>query len=105
MRICRRADCRIADRRRVYGKQSALAEPEVVERGNLHEEIVGMLAVSDWYAVGRLALLEEERIALVTDGRGLETHHHARGEDSAAGFALGHGHEPVRGEELVPAAR
>ncbi len=77
---------------------------EVVKGGELHEEVVGVLAVGDGLTEGGLALLEEERVLLGGDGGGLEREHGAEGELAGAEAALGHGHEPVGGEELVAAA-
>ncbi len=66
---------------------------------------MGVLAVDDGLAVGGFALLEEERVVALADGAGLEGEHGAEGEFAAVAVgsevALGHGHDPVGGEEGV----
>ena len=60
-------------------------EAEVVEGGELHDEVVGVLAVDDGFAVGGLALLEELGVVAAGDGGGFEGEHGAEGELACAG--------------------
>src|SRR5579864_1308349 len=64
----------------VEGKKRVLSEAQIVDRGQLHEEVVRMLAVIDGLAVRRLALLEKLRIALSGDGSRLQAQHGAQGD-------------------------
>ncbi len=103
------ADGGVADWRGVEAEESALAEMDVVERGDLHEEVVGVLAVDDGFAEGGFALLKELGVLAGADRGGFERKHGAESElaVSAVGAELthGHGHDPVGGEEFVGAAR
>src|ERR1700722_13199778 len=80
------ADGGVAYRSSVEAEQSACSQREIVERGQFHEEIVGVLAVDNGQAVGRFALLEEQGIAFAGDGRRLEAEHAAQGELADAEF-------------------
>jgi len=84
------------------------AEADVVEGGELHEEVVGVLAVDDGLAEGGFALLEELGVLAGADGGGFEREHGAEGELAVSAvlpeLTHGHGHDPVGGEDLVAAA-
>jgi hypothetical protein len=64
------ADGGVADGGSVKAEEGLLAEAEVVEGGELHEEVVRVLAVDDGLAEGGLALLEELGILAACDGAG-----------------------------------
>lgn len=102
---CCGADGGIADGGEVDGEQRVAAEGEIVERGDFHKEVVGVLAVGDGAAIGGFSLLKEQRVLAAGDGCGLKREHGAEGELAWAPGALRHGHEPACGEELVFAAR
>ena len=74
------ADGGVADGCGVEAEEGALAEADVVEGGDLHEEVVRVLAVDDGLAEGGLALLEELGVLAVGDGGGFEREHGAEGE-------------------------
>ena len=104
MRIGGGPDGGIADRRGVEAQQGVFASSDVVEGGDLHEEVVRMLAVDDRLAEGGLALLEEQWILAAGDGGGFEGEHRAEGKLARTKLPHRHGHDPVGGEEFVPAA-
>lgn len=105
MRVSDGAYGGVSGGRGIEGKQRVGAELPIVERGDLHEEIVRVLAVDDGAAVGGFSLLEEQRVFAAGDGGGLKAEHGAQSELAGAKRALRHGHEPVGGEELVASAR
>ena len=74
------ADGGVADRGGVEAEEGVFAEAEVVEGGDLHEEVVGVLAVDDGLAEGGFALLEELGVLAGADGGGFEREHGAQGE-------------------------
>jgi hypothetical protein len=95
----------IADRRRIKREQRVFAQAHVIQRGQFHEEVVGMLAIDDGTAESGLALLKQQRIeALGRRGR-LQAEHCADRQLTGAYLSLRHGHEPVGGKEFVSAAR
>ena len=94
----------IAERRGVDVADGVTGERMRVLRGQLHEEIVRMLRVDDRTAADRLAGLEQLRI-LLADRERLEAEHRPQHQMTAAERPVGHAHDPVRGEELVVAAR
>ena len=93
---------RVADGRGVEAQQRPFAEPDIVERAELHEEVVRVLAVDDGLAEGGLALLEELRVLAVGDGSGFEREHRPQRELTGADLAHRHGHDPVGGKNLSP---
>src|SRR6516165_10468203 len=94
MRIGCRSDGGITDGGRVKRQPSLLAEFPVVESGQFHQELVRVLAIDDWIAIGRLALLKEQRILPLSNGCGFEAEHSTQGEIPGTKPALRHGHEP-----------
>ncbi len=103
VRVSGGADGGVSYGRGVEAEKGALAEVDVVEGGDLHEEVVGVLAVDDGLAECGFSLLEELGVLAVGDGGGFEGEHGAQSELAGAELARGHGHEPVGGEELVAA--
>lgn len=100
----RRPQRRLAGQAEVT-EHRALANRDAVGRGQLHECIVRMLAVHQRLdAVGRLAGLEQQRIAVAPHER-IERHHRAQAPGARAGGALPHDHEHARHEHLLVAAR
>jgi hypothetical protein len=59
MWVCHRAQCRVSDRSKVERKQALASQLQIVKRGNLHDEIMGMLSVGNWLSEGRFSLLEQ----------------------------------------------
>src|ERR1700722_18609405 len=88
LRISDRPDGGIAYRRSVKAEQRVVRERQIVERGQLHKEIVRVLAVDDRIAVSRFSLLKQLRIIAAADRRRLKRKHCARGERAAAQLAL-----------------
>ena len=84
MRVGGGADGGVADGRGVEAEERVGRELEVVEGGDFHEEVVGVLAVDDGVAVGGFALLKELGVVAAADGGGLEGEHGAEGEFAAA---------------------
>src|ERR1700748_3905303 len=70
-----RAHGRVADRRCIKRKQSVFADLVVIEPGNLHEEIMRMLAVIDRIAECRFTLLKQLRIETLGDCGGVKADH------------------------------
>ncbi len=95
MRIRSRPDGRVAHRCGVERQQRVVRNRKIVERGDLHEEIMRMLAVDDRRSIRSLALLEELRIVAITDGCRLKREHGAHGELAGTELPLGHRHDPV----------
>ena len=58
--------------RGVKGKQAVLPQFQVIERGNLHEEIMRMLAVNNRLPESSFALLKQKRVVPARDGCGLK---------------------------------
>ena len=94
----------VADGGEVEAEEGCFGEAEVVQGGELHDEVVGVLAVDDGVASGGFALLKELGIEAVRDGGGLEREHGAEGEEAVTELVLGHGHDPVGGKDSVMAA-
>src|SRR5262245_61474559 len=105
VRISRWAKCGIAYGRSVERQERVFLQFEIVESAEFHEEVVWMLAVSNWPAVGGFALLKEFWIASLRDRRRIQAEHAADGESARAQLSLGHRHEPVRRKEFVCATR
>ena len=96
---------RVAHRCVVQVPKRVLAEPVRVLHAQLHHEVVRVLAVDDGLAVGGLAGLKQQGIALVADGRGLQAQHGAQHHVAAAQPMHGAEHAPVGGVKLVGAER
>ena len=58
MRVGCRADSRVADGGKIEADKRVFCNGHVVQRSKFHDEIVGVLAVDNWSAVGGLALLK-----------------------------------------------
>src|ERR1700744_2525691 len=96
---------RIADRSDITAQQRVRADLMIVERSDLHEEIVRVLPVNDWFTESGLALLKEFRVETPADCRRLKAEHGAQSELAGAICTLRHRHKPVHGEKFVGAAR
>src|SRR5450432_360283 len=101
----RGAHGRITDRSSIKRQQPVLPDFVIVERGNLHKEIMWMLAIIDRLAKRGFALLKEFRIEPLRHGCRIKAHHGAQGDLAASYLPLRHGHEPTGGEELVVPSR
>ena len=101
----RRTHRRIAHGSGIKRQQRAIRQLVVVQRGEFHEEIVGVLAVHDGTAEGGFALLEKFRVAAVRNRGRLETEHGPEGQSAIAEFSLCHRHPPVGGEKFIEASR
>ena len=75
MREARRPERRLAREREVELGADVVGDLAAVERGELHEEVVRVLAVVQRLAVQRLAALQQQRVAAASDRRGLEREH------------------------------
>ena len=81
----RRAERGLAGQAEVDVDVIAIAQRERVSRGELHEQIVRMLAVDERrFAVGGFASLKQQRVAALADGRGLGGEHGAQSQRSQA---------------------
>ena len=92
--------------------QSAIHEQRVVAARDaqadrqFHEQVVRMLAVDQRrVTVRRLAGLEQQRVAVLPDGRGLGGQHRAQAQRRRAQWMLAHRHQHVVGVPLRVAAR
>src|SRR5213593_4131529 len=86
---------RLAHRSEIDGEPQIPAHGPLVQRGELHEELVRVLAiVQRRFPVG-LARLEGQRIASSSDGPRLGTEHAAELEPAAAQRAACSGHRPI----------
>ncbi len=87
MRVGHRAKRGIAHRRDVGIHRGVLAELTDIVKSQRHDEIVRVLRVDEGQAVGGLAGLEEQGIAAIGDGGGLQAQHQL-GLESAFAPAL-----------------
>ena len=83
----------------------ATADRPLVQRGQLHEQVVRMLPVVQRLALERLTALEQQRIATGPDGQRLGARHAVEVEGAAAELAHRHQHAPVDAAELIGTAR
>src|SRR5271155_2963680 len=102
--IGRWAERGIAGRSDVEREESFIAPFQIIEKGELHYEIVGVLPIDNGEAVSGLALLKQQWVAAIGDGRRLEGQHSANRENARTPVVLRHAHEPVCGKKLVSAA-
>src|SRR5260370_19838294 len=105
VRISRWPHSRVADRCKIEREHGFLVQLVVIECSQLHEEVVRVLAVNDWFSECGFALLEQLWITLGGNCCRLQTQHGSQGQSSTSEVSLRHGHEPVRGKELVCATR
>src|SRR6185312_12969927 len=75
---------RVANGRSIKREQPVLPDLVVIERGNLHEEIMGMLPVIDRLAECRFALLKELWIGAFCHAGGVKADHGPQRELAAA---------------------
>src|SRR5215475_13383470 len=80
MRVRDRPHGRVSYGRAVKRKQSVLTEFPIVERSQLHEEVMRMLPINNGAAEGGFSLLEELRIKTLCDCCRLQAHHGAQGQ-------------------------
>src|SRR5882762_1605014 len=59
MWVRHRTHRRIPDRSKIEREQPPAPQPQIVKRGNLHEQIMWMLAVDNWLSEGCFSLLEQ----------------------------------------------
>src|SRR5579864_233495 len=104
VRVGRRTDSGITHRRCIKREERMLAELNVIERRQLHKEIMRVLSVCDGAPKSGLTLLKKLRIKAMGDGGRLQTDHGAQGKLSGPQLMLRHAHDPVGGEYLVGAA-
>ena len=92
----RRAQRRLAGRRGVQLEAERVPDRVPVDRRQLHEEVVRMLAVVQRGAAVGLAALEQERkLQISAHRRGLEGQHRTEQELTAQQRVRGHAHDPV----------
>src|SRR6185437_17082659 len=104
MRVSHRSHGGIAHRSSIKRKQRLVVQLPVVQRGDLHEKVMRMLAIIDGPAKSCFTLLEELRVKAMRDGGRFQARHGAQGELPGAERPLSHRHEPVGGEYLVISA-
>src|SRR5438874_2585020 len=101
MRVSAWSHGRIADRRGIKRKQAVFSQAQVVQSGQLHDEVVGVLPVIDRLAERRLSLLEKQRIEALRYGCRFQAEHGSERKLAAPDLALRHGHKPVGGKHFV----
>ena len=99
------ADGWIAYRGDVERQQVIFTYGQIVKSSQFHKEVVRMLPIGDRHSVGRLALLEEQRVATVGHSRRLKAKHCTNCQLPWAERTLRHGHEPICRKELLSAPR
>ncbi len=104
MREGDRSECRLTHRSGVQLDTQAVRDRAFVDRGQLHEHVVGMLPVVEGLVVAELAGGEEIRVAALAGGHRVGAQHRPQRHLSAEERAPGHPHRPVRRSELLPAA-
>src|SRR6266571_2283830 len=103
MRVSAWTHGRISHRRGIKRKETVFSQPQVVQRGHLHDEVVRMLPVIDRLAESRLSLLEKQRIEALRYGCRLQAEHGSERKLAAPDLALRHGHKPVGRKNFVVA--
>src|SRR6266851_3311329 len=94
--ITHRSDVDIADR---------LGDDRMCIFGSqLHEEVVWVLCIMNRRVVDCFACLKQLRV-LLADSRWLQAEHRSKHQMPAAERAIGHSHQPIRGEKFVASAR
>lgn len=108
---CDRADGGLAYWGGVELESKCVRKLAVVQRRDLHEEIVWMLAVVEWGTVVCFAALQKKRIAVLGDCGRLEAHHGTERETAGgvhdggrAEVVAGHEHSPIDAAELLVTA-
>jgi len=96
---------RLAGRGQIERKCGVRVDRMAVPGRELHKKVMGMLAVDEGLALVGFAGLEEQRIAALGHGPGLQAEHPAKREFVLRPLPCGHEHEPVRGIDLMAAAR
>src|SRR5581483_2746528 len=81
------------------------AQIQVVQGGELHNEIVRMLTVDNGPAKSSFSLLKQFRIVPAGHGCRFKAQHGADGKRSWTQLALCHWHKPVGREDLVRTTR
>src|SRR5262249_2803271 len=90
-----RSERRLA-RQATVEKERPVAARDTVRAGQFHEEIVGVLSVDEWRAPVRgFPSLQQERITLLANGRGLDGEHGPQAEGSRTQRSLSHRHSHV----------
>src|SRR5205814_8895747 len=90
-----------AHRGAVEREQALFAKFQVIDAGDFHEKVVGMLAINDGPAERRLALLKQFGVLLTGNGARFEAEHGSYRQLPRSEIALRHRHEPVGREHLV----
>src|SRR5580658_7080476 len=96
---------RIAHRSRIQAHQHVRPNLTVIKCGQLHEEIVRMLTIYDWFAERCFSLLKKFWIKSSGDRCRFKAEHGAQRQLTRAIASLSHRHHPVHREELVVAPR
>ncbi len=100
-----RAERRLAHGSAGDGEAGPFRERHAPDRGELHEQVVRVLAIDERLSVERLASLEQLAITLGANRRGVEAEHRRECQPPGGRRPAGHTHPPVRHDELVAAAR
>ena len=106
---------RFADRTAGDGEAARLADRNAPHGGELHEQIVGMLAIDQRTAVERFTRLKQFAVPALADGRGIEAEHRVQRQPAArhlaarcrdlAGCVCRHPGDPLSRRPVDAAAR
>src|SRR5919198_1801630 len=99
-----RAEGRLAGGGEVELDAKTRRERAFVHRGQLHPEIMRMLAVNERLALVALAALQQQRIAAVGDGCRIQAEHRSSLHPPTEDVTTRHHHRPVERAELLIAA-
>src|SRR5256885_15846905 len=94
MWICGWPHSRITHRSEIEREQGVVAKFPIVNRCQLHDEVVGMLAVHDGLPKRGLSLLEQLRVETLAHCPRFQAGHKPQGQLARAKLLLCHRHEP-----------
>src|SRR5687768_9459755 len=104
MRIGDRAQRRFSSGSPIELPSQPARQRPVVRRGELHEEIVLMLAIVYRFTIAQFAACEQIRIPAPANRRRLEAEHSTKTETTGTNPPLRHAHDPIDAAELVDTA-
>src|SRR5262245_49800100 len=101
MRKSRGPEGRFTDGPAIDKHLRTFTDREVVSARQFHEEIMGMLSVSDSQTVGCLSSLKQQRIITAGDRHRFEAQHGSQRHALASELAAQGWHQPIGGKKLV----
>src|SRR5215216_3039973 len=104
MHECDGTECWLSGWCCVNAPRQSLVDFALVQRTQLHPEVVRMLAIVQRLTLVRLSSLQEQWIAAFGDGQRIEAEHRPSLEATASEVASSHQHSPVQRAELVVTA-